>query len=256
MANLRNLALWAVAVLLAAPGAAQTVSQRCADAVRAEVADVSSVWVVAALTRSDHMELRWQSANGREGVCRLEPDGRVSDVAVTGVRERRHEQLQPVEESSFEPYEVTCGSEFGGRVECDVRSPSTVVFVEQLGEESCIPDLTWGHDEDVIWVDQGCSATFLVSPVRQRLAPESLSAVRQDARSGGGGPNHPTFRETRAREQCRNLAASRGARVRRILGSRIEGDAVIVLMEVETFAARGELTCRYDPATDRALAVR
>jgi len=256
MASLRNLAVWSVAMLLAATGAAQTVSQRCADAVRAEIADVSSVWVVAALTRSDHIELRWESASGRQGICRMEADGSVSDVAVTGVRERHAEKVQPAEETGFEPYEVTCSSEFGGRAECEVRSPSTVVLVEQLDQEDCIPDLTWGHDGGVIWVDRGCRATFLVSPARSRIEPSSLGATDQGAQRAGEGPAHPSFLETRAREQCRNLAAARGARVRRVLGSRIEGDAVIVLMEVVTSAARQELACRYDPATDQALAIR
>jgi len=243
---------------LALPGAAQTVSQKCVESVRETFPDEVTVWVVSAHTKADHTELRWRSESGRLGICRLEPDGTISDVTVTGLRETGPAVLGPSEAKTqqFEPYRLTCGSEHGGRQHCDIEPSAIVVLVEQLGEDDCIAGLTWGHEGDEIWVDSGCRGEFEVSPRPPRLDPSSLGRVAGDERETGEGMNHPRFQETRAQEQCRNLAASRGVLVRRILGSRIEGGSVIVLMEAETWSQRQEVTCRYDPATDQALIAR
>jgi hypothetical protein len=44
--------------------------------------------------------------------------------------------------------------------------------------------------------------------------------------------------------------------VQRLLGSRVDGAAVIVLMEVESSSQGQELTCRWDSATDQAVIAR
>jgi hypothetical protein len=246
------------ALALALPSSAQTVSQKCVESVRETFPDEVTVWVVAAHARDDHTELRWRSASGRLGVCRLEPGGTISDVAVTGFREPGAAQLMPSEPEprTFEPYRLTCESEHGGRQRCDIEPAAIVVLVEQLGEESCIAGLTWGHEGDEIWVDSGCRGEFEVSPAPPRLEPSSLGQAAGEQRESGEGMNHPRFQETRAQQQCRNLAAGRGVLVRRILGSRIEGESVVVLMEAETWSQRQEVTCRYDPATDQAVIAR
>ena len=256
MRSARRMTWLVVAALGLAPwAAAQTVSQRCVDAVREQLPEESSVWVVAAHGKDGYTELSWRGASGRVGVCRMEADGRISDVAVTGHRPPPSPELTAEDEGFFEPYELTCGSEFGARKTCDVPPSAIVVMVEQLGEEDCIAGLTWGQDDEAIWVERGCRAVFRASPRPARIDPGSLSGEGQTA-GAGEGMSHPRFRESRAQQQCRNAAASRGVRVKRFLGTRIEGDAVVVLMEAETYSQRQEVTCRYDPATDQALIAR
>lgn len=257
MTRARRMTFVALAVLeIALPGAAQTVSQKCADAVRKAHPDDATVWVVAAHSLDDHTELSWQSASGRVGVCRMEANGRISDVTVTGRRPLATPEPIAASAEVFEPYKLTCESEHGGRKTCEVKPSAVVMMVEQLGKDDCIAELTWGQDDDAIWVDRGCRAVFEVSPRPTRIEPSSLGGEDRGPRETGQGMSHPRFQETRAQEQCRNRAASRGVAVKRMLGSRIEGGVVVVLMEVETWSQRQEVTCRYDPATDQAVIAR
>jgi len=254
MTTARRVTLVAVAALgVALSGAAQTASQKCVGAVHKAFPEEPAVWVVAAHGAADHIDLRWRSASGHLGVCRLEPDGRISDVKATGFVQPAAAAVEPpaAAQAGFEPYQVNCESEHGGRHECEVRPSAIVVMVEQLGDVDCVENLSWGQDGDAIWVDGGCRAMFEVRPRPPRLESDALRAAGRESKPAEGMA-HPRFRETRAQDQCRSLAASRGLLVQRILGSRIDGSAVIVLMEVESWSQRQELTCRYDIPTDQA----
>jgi hypothetical protein len=254
MTTARRMTLVMLAVLgVALSGAAQTASQKCADAVRGAYPDEARVWVVSARGEDDHTELSWQSEAGRVGICRLEPDGRISHVAATGRREPAAPEPAAPPAKAFEPYRLTCESEHGERTSCEIKPSAVVTLVEQLGKDDCIAGLTWDQDGDTIWVDRGCRADFEVSPRPLRVEPSSLAGQERGPQATGQGMQHPRFQESRAQQQCRNLAASRGILVKRIMGSRIEGSSVVVLMEVETWSQRQEVTCRYDPATDQAL---
>ena len=259
MRTARRVTLVAVAALgVALSGAAQTVSQKCVGAVHTAYPEEATVWVVAAHSAADHTELKWRSASGRLGVCRLEPDGRISDVRATGFAQPAPAPIElPAEQQRvFEPYQLSCESEHGGRQECAIKPSAAVVMVEQLGDVDCIENLSWGQVGDAIWVDGGCRAVFEVRPRPSQVGAASLGAPVRTEPETGEGMAHPRFRESRAQDQCRNAAAAGGMMVQRFLGTRIDGAAVVVLMEVESWSQRQELTCRWDSATDQAVIAR
>lgn len=251
------LAVATTVVLAVTPAVAQTVSQRCVDAVRHEHPEVGAVWVNTALTRGDVTELSWSSASKVMGKCTLDAQGQIVGVSVTG---RRSTEPFVVDESLtsaavFEPYRVTCISEDGGRLECPVRPSAEVELVEVLGDAECVMDVGWGHDEDVVWVDGGCRAVFEVRPAR---VPMTLGAPR-----GGGddlrdavGPGELRTLEGRAQNACLRAARGRGIDVTHVFGTRAEGSYVVVLMAVESWAQKADVTCRYDPANDQAAIAR
>lgn len=260
MTNARRVTLVAIAALAAAAlsAAAQTVSQKCVRAVHAAFPEEPAVWVVAAHSAADHTELEWRSASGRLGVCRLEPDGRISDVKATGMARPASAAVEPVAPVAevFEPYQLSCESEHGGRHECAIKPLASVVMVEQLGDVDCVENLSWGQAGDAIWVDGGCRAVFEVRPRPPRLDADALSASGGEVAKPAEGMAHPRFLETRAQDQCRRAAVAGGMRVQQMLGTRIDGAAVVVLMEVESKSQRLEATCRWDSSTDQAVIAR
>ena len=251
------LAVATTLVLTVSPAVAQTVSQRCVDAVRHEHPDVGAVWVNSALTRGDVTELSWSSASKVMGKCILDGQGQIVGMSITG---RRSTEPVVVDESLasaalFEPYRITCISEEGGRLECPVRPSAEVELVEVLDDSDCVMDVGWGHQEDVVWVDEGCRAVFEVRPAR---VPMSLSPPR-----GGGddlrdavGPGELRTLEGRAQNACLRAARGRGIDVTHVFATRAEGSYVIVLMAVESWAQKADVTCRYDPASDQAAIAR
>jgi len=255
MTTARRVTLVAIVALgVATAGAAQTASQKCVGAVHTAYPEEPAVWVVAAHSAADHSELEWRSASGRVGVCRLEPDGRISDVKATGFAQPAAPAA--VEPQAFEPYQLTCESEHGGRHECEIEGPAIVVMVEQLGDVDCIENLSWGQGEGAIWVDGGCRAVFEVRPRPPKLDPGTLRGPAAGEPAAAEGMAHPRFREARAQDRCRAAAAAGGMMVQRVLGTRIDGAAVVVLMEVASWSQRGEVTCRWDSATDQAVIAR
>ena len=249
-------ALAAIGVALSA--AAQTASQKCIGAVRTAYPEEPAVWVVAAHSAADHTELEWRSAAGRLGVCRLEPDGRISDVKATDLAQPPAPAAEPPApvDDAFEPYQLRCESEHGGRNECEIKPSATVVMVEQLGDIDCVENLSWDQAGDAIWVDGGCRAVFEVRPRTLQVEAATLRAPARAEPEPAEGMAHPRFLETRAQDQCRKAAVAGGMGVQRMLGTRIDGAAVIVLMEVESWNQRQELTCRWDSATDQAVIAR
>ena len=245
-------------VLAATPAAAQTVSQLCADAVRRDHSDVGAVWVTRALTRGDVTELDWSSASKIMGTCTLDATGKIVDVSVTG---RRVSEPMVIDESVksaalFEPYRVTCASEEGTRVECQIRPSAEVELVEVLDDADCEMDAGWGHDEDVVWVDGGCRAVFEIRPARVPMT------VIPPGGSGTGelrdvvGPGELRTLEGRAQDACMRAARGRGIDVTHVFGTRAEGSYVVVLMAVQSWAQKADVTCRYDPANDQAAIAR
>jgi hypothetical protein len=259
MTNARRVTLVAIAALgvaLSAP--AQTASQKCAGAVEKAYPEEVTVWVVAAHSATDHTELEWRSASGRLGVCRLEPDGRISEVKATGFAQPATAAIEPAAPvaEAFEPYQLGCESVHGGRQQCAIKPLASVVMVEQLGDVDCVENLSWGQVGDAIWVDGGCRAVFEVRPRPPRVDAGALSASGGEVAKPAEGMAHPRFLETRAQDQCRRAAVAGGMRVQRMLGTRIDGAAVVVLMEVESWSRSLEATCRWDSATDQAVIAR
>jgi hypothetical protein len=58
---------------------------------------------------------------------------------------------------------ITCASDDGRRVYCEVDTRGGVRLVRQISGSPCQEGSTWGYDERGIWVDRGCRAEFEVS---------------------------------------------------------------------------------------------
>lgn len=56
--------------------------------------------------------------------------------------------------------EVTCASDGGRQVECDMDTRGRVVMVRQLSRAPCIEDRSWGLSKHSVWVKDGCRAVF------------------------------------------------------------------------------------------------
>ncbi|HEU5040751.1 MAG TPA: DUF3011 domain-containing protein, partial [Gemmatimonadales bacterium] len=56
---------------------------------------------------------------------------------------------------------VTCAG--SGRTECPADTRYGVLLVRKLSEAPCTEGQTWGYGGNVVWVDRGCRAEFLVN---------------------------------------------------------------------------------------------
>ena len=56
--------------------------------------------------------------------------------------------------------EVTCASDGGRQVECDMDTRGNVVMVRQLSRAACVEGESWGLSRHSVWVKNGCRATF------------------------------------------------------------------------------------------------
>lgn len=64
---------------------------------------------------------------------------------------------------------VQCASGRGGRVFCDIgRFDGAVRLARQTGRAQCLEGYSWGHDNDRIWVDHGCSGEFQLVRMERR----------------------------------------------------------------------------------------
>src|SRR5262249_39054133 len=59
---------------------------------------------------------------------------------------------------------VRCESANGMYVECRTAALDTVALSRTLNDTSCVLGQTWGYRDNVIWVDRGCRAEFLITP--------------------------------------------------------------------------------------------
>jgi len=58
---------------------------------------------------------------------------------------------------------VVCEAKGKDRVVCPVDGLRDVDLVYERSRERCRFNVSWGYDDKVIWVDQGCRAEFLVN---------------------------------------------------------------------------------------------
>ncbi len=140
-------------------------------------------------------------------------------------------------------------------MECDVQPFAVVTLVEVVGDAECVMETSWGHDGEVVWVDAGCRAAFDVRPRQIPVALEPPAAAGADLRDRVGEPELRTL-EGRAQDACLRAARGQGIAVTNVFGTRAEGAYVVVLMAVESWAQKGEVTCRYDPTNDRTAIAR
>lgn len=97
-------------------------------------------------------EIRWSTYDGHKGVCRIDAEGRVYEIAVTQFPPRMGAE-----------YSLTCSSIRYGRKECELKEPGTARLNRQLSKSQCVQNQTWGATSRALWVDKGCSAEFLVT---------------------------------------------------------------------------------------------
>ena len=127
--------------------------------------------------------------------------------------------------------------------------------MEILDEADCEMDVGWGHDEDVVWVDQGCGAVFEVRPARVPMTVGPTGGGADELRNSVG-PGELRTLEGRAQDACLRAARGRGIDVTHVFGTRAEGSYVVVLMAVQSWAQKADVTCRYDPTNDQAAIAR
>lgn len=67
--------------------------------------------------------------------------------------------------------EVTCASDGGRQVECEMDTRGVVTMSRQLSRAPCIEGRTWGLSRHAVWVKDGCRAVFVNESAGSRGAP-------------------------------------------------------------------------------------
>jgi hypothetical protein len=73
------------------------------------------------------------------------------------------------------PPAVTCASNNGERVVCQVDARGGVQLLRQVSGAPCELGRTWGWDDRGIWVDRGCRGEFALSPPREESRGNRIS---------------------------------------------------------------------------------
>ena len=80
--------------------------------------------------------------------------------------------------------DTTVRCESGGKLkQCGFTGTGTVTVLRQLSKSACIQGKSWGYSGDTIWVDRGCRADFLVTPISSNASIPTTAIVCE---SGGG----------------------------------------------------------------------
>lgn len=106
--------------------------------------------------------LYWQAADGTQGSCLMDRDGRIylvrvdrwgsGDISVwPGTGRGDQNQL------------VRCESYGEQHEECSIPRGSRVRLFDQLSNTPCVQNRNWGYQRDQLWVDDGCRGIFEVS---------------------------------------------------------------------------------------------
>jgi hypothetical protein len=70
---------------------------------------------------------------------------------------------------------VRCESSDGRYVECRSGLLDTVTLSRTLNDSTCVQGQSWGYRGNVIWVDNGCRADFIVTPAAGTLTTTATS---------------------------------------------------------------------------------
>ena len=282
---------WLLLTLFSACQALQAQSPDlvCAEAARTLVDGTRSMLDNSSASRSaTHNEIRWSTHEGHKGVCRVDSEGRVYEIAITEFPPR----------AGYE-YSLTCSSVRYRRKECQLKEPGSVRLDRQLSKAQCVQNRTWGSDNRVLWVDQGCSGQFTVTtrPAWEpySLTCESIRNGRTECRMKGAADvsisrqlsstscrlntnwgvsndvlwvdrgcravfrvspvnsdGYPGNVRTAAIRACDNRARSRGYDVLNARVLEAEKNHVDVELLGERKQIRVDLFCRYDTATRQA----
>ena len=76
---------------------------------------------------------------------------------------------------------VRCESQ-GKMHQCGFAGNGTVTLMRQLSKSACVQGKSWGYSGDTIWVDRGCRADFLVTPISASIPTTALICESQGSR--------------------------------------------------------------------------
>jgi len=158
---------------------AQQASVVCTETVAAMLRNSSARLNDGTAARSrDASSMGWSSADGHRGVCRVDAQGRVYAVEVT--------QFPTLSQAT---YSLDCSSQNYRRKECPLRGTGSAVLQRQLSKSRCTQGQTWGVNGTTLWVDNGCSGRFTITPEvnwdTYTMNCESLQNRRADCRLKG-----------------------------------------------------------------------
>lgn len=176
--DLRYLAILAM-FAISQPGWAQSPDLVCTEAARTLVDGSRSQLDNPNSSRSGaQSEIRWSTHEGHKGICRVDAQGRVYEIAIT--------EFPP---SPGYEYSLTCSSERFARKDCALKEAGTARLERQLSNSRCTENQTWGVTGRTLWVDKGCSARFTITtkPAWEpyTLSCESLNNRRSECKLKG-----------------------------------------------------------------------
>ncbi|MFO1455110.1 MAG: DUF3011 domain-containing protein [Steroidobacteraceae bacterium] len=79
--------------------------------------------------------------------------------------------------------EVTCASDGGRKVECDMDTRGRVTLKRQLSRAPCVEDQSWGLSRSSVWVKDGCRGVFVNESASSYGAPPPPADLRGDSAS-------------------------------------------------------------------------
>jgi hypothetical protein len=139
-------------------------------------------------------EMSWKTAEGHEGLCRYDRQGRLQAVEITRFPS-----------PSASPYSLTCASANYRRHDCAMNGPAQSVRLDQQYSRSqCIRERTWGFFDSTLWVDKGCNARFVVTPMEVWDPYTVRCESRGDRREECGirSPSEVTLSRKLSRASC------------------------------------------------------
>lgn len=80
-----------------------------------------------------------------------------------------------------QPGSVVCESTAGQRVQCPADTSAGVVLRRSMGSAACLLGKTWGYDDRSVWVQDGCSAEFILGQGASQAAGPSTATKKAPA---------------------------------------------------------------------------
>jgi hypothetical protein len=145
---------------------------------------------------------------------------------------------------------ISCSSENGQRMYCDVDTRGGVQLTRRLGRAACQQGSSWGYDRRGIWVDRGCRAEFTVAGYayagRERTVGVGTSiSIRTnqtiDARNNDGLVYSGVVDQDVV-DQSGSVAIPRGSAAELIFRNTPDGDLVLDLESVSVNGQRFAVT--------------
>ena len=79
---------------------------------------------------------------------------------------------------------VTCASQPGQRIECAANTAAGVALLRSTGSAACLLGKTWGYDDKVIWVSDGCGGQFYAGQLAQAQTPVKAKPLEHIPNAG------------------------------------------------------------------------